>query len=323
MGALQIIREQLPKFLEEDQAEGFKGVLDTVLPQDLSDVALMLAGGPFGKAIKAGALATAGATYSPEALAAKFAWMTPERIKQLLHMSGYTMDGQKAKSALTLMKPSEMVKSTTPDQALRDKITKEAGRYDPYRQQSNNQRLYLEMDPFTGEVVEHEGRHRLSALLKASGSDTPVPLELRMPYDGKASIDKWSELQGRKMKGQRFDGEKRRSSPVTVNEVTPLAYDTPEEELMKYVREVDVPLKNVGINLKPEGPGFTDAEMTAYLYDSIPYGKVPPPQEKFTHPIKVLSTPEFLKRLDEWRALPDDKPEWPQWARQFYPEGVK
>lgn len=71
MGAWNVIREELPKFLNEDQAEGFRGVLSALVPQDLTDVGLMVAGGPFGKLAKMGGLALAGAAYSPEAEAGK------------------------------------------------------------------------------------------------------------------------------------------------------------------------------------------------------------------------------------------------------------
>ena len=67
MGAWNVIREELPKFLNEDHAEGFRGVLSALVPQDLTDVGLTVAGGPFGKLAKMGGLALAGASYSPDA----------------------------------------------------------------------------------------------------------------------------------------------------------------------------------------------------------------------------------------------------------------
>jgi len=67
MGALGIIRKELPKFLQEDQAEGFRNVMGAILPQDLTDVGLMAMTGPGGKLAKLGGLALAGASYSPDA----------------------------------------------------------------------------------------------------------------------------------------------------------------------------------------------------------------------------------------------------------------
>ena len=48
MDALGIIRKELPKFLQEDHAEGFRNVMGAILPQDLTDVGLMAMTGPGG-----------------------------------------------------------------------------------------------------------------------------------------------------------------------------------------------------------------------------------------------------------------------------------
>lgn len=62
-----VLKQELPKFLNEDQAEGLKGVLKAVVPQDAADVGLSLMTGPFGKAAKLGGAALASSTYSPDA----------------------------------------------------------------------------------------------------------------------------------------------------------------------------------------------------------------------------------------------------------------
>lgn len=63
----KVIREELPKFLDEPQAEGFKGVLSALIPQDLSELGLAVATGPVGKAARLGGLALASGSYAPEA----------------------------------------------------------------------------------------------------------------------------------------------------------------------------------------------------------------------------------------------------------------
>jgi hypothetical protein len=62
-----VMKQELPRFMDEPQAEGFKGVLNAVVPQDLTDVGLMLATGATGKVAKLGGAALAGLSYSPEA----------------------------------------------------------------------------------------------------------------------------------------------------------------------------------------------------------------------------------------------------------------
>ena len=78
-GAFGIIRKQLPEFLKEKHAEDLVDVVSTFVPQDLVDVGLGLATGPFGKATRLGGLALAGMGYAPEVEAG-----TLSAVKKLL-----------------------------------------------------------------------------------------------------------------------------------------------------------------------------------------------------------------------------------------------
>lgn len=84
MGALGIIRKELPKFLNEDQAEGFRNVMGAIVPQDLTDVGLMAMTGPGGKLAKLGGLALAGASYSPDAEAGGVYMSLAKYLKSLI-----------------------------------------------------------------------------------------------------------------------------------------------------------------------------------------------------------------------------------------------
>lgn len=64
---LDVIRQELPRFWNEDQSEGLRNVVGAVVPQDLTDVGLMLATGPMGKAARIAGAGLVGASYSPEA----------------------------------------------------------------------------------------------------------------------------------------------------------------------------------------------------------------------------------------------------------------
>lgn len=64
---LQIIRQELPKFLREDHAQDFVDTASLVVPTTPEDVGLGMLFGPFSKPIRAGGLAIAGMGYSPEA----------------------------------------------------------------------------------------------------------------------------------------------------------------------------------------------------------------------------------------------------------------
>lgn len=65
--AFQIIREELPRFLNEPHAEDFREVVGAMVPQTPSDLAMEVAMGPVSKAARLGSLALSGLTYAPEA----------------------------------------------------------------------------------------------------------------------------------------------------------------------------------------------------------------------------------------------------------------
>lgn len=69
-GALQLIREQLPRFFEEPHTEAMRNIADVLIPQTPSDLALEAAFLPVGGPIRKALMAGAGALYSPESDAA-------------------------------------------------------------------------------------------------------------------------------------------------------------------------------------------------------------------------------------------------------------
>lgn len=317
-----------PTMLAESQADvpkqsynTLKAVADLAVPQDLSDAGLTVTLGPFGKLARLGGLALAGMSYAPEAAAAKFPWLTPETIAKWLRRSAYTMDDSKAKSALTKISTDKFLNTTTPSAEVKEIIAKEAGRYDPYKQQQWMQNIFLSVDPKTSQVLQHEGRHRLSGLERATGKPQEVPIELSAEYGGKLQDTEWRKMANKRLKGQDFDT--RIGAPVDIGNVTPLAYGTAPEELAKYVANVEVPLKNVGIMLKPEGPGFSKYDKEAYNHGYIPYGKIPAPQPYFAHPKDVFSDEDYYRLMAQWSKLERPRESWLNWVRQFYPAGAE
>ena len=72
-GAFEIIRKELPRFLEEPHAKDFVDFTSALVPTTPEDIGLELAFGPFGKAARLGGAALAGMGYSPEAEASPLA----------------------------------------------------------------------------------------------------------------------------------------------------------------------------------------------------------------------------------------------------------
>lgn len=91
--ALEIIRQELPKFLNEPHAEGFKGTMEALIPMTPEDIGLAAALGPAGRvpgALRKAGAALAAAGYTPEADAAfvgQMAKLAPnllQRAKELI-----------------------------------------------------------------------------------------------------------------------------------------------------------------------------------------------------------------------------------------------
>lgn len=67
VNAKSVIGTELPKFFDEPQAAEFVGTLKALVPQDFTDLGLMLMTGGYGKAAKLGGAALAASSYSGDA----------------------------------------------------------------------------------------------------------------------------------------------------------------------------------------------------------------------------------------------------------------
>lgn len=243
-------------------------------------------------------LAALAATYSKDAEAARFPWMSPQRIKALVDKYAY-VKGDKSKGALTMLKPETFLTATTETPLDQRYIASEAGRFDPYKFANQSQFPYLRIDPAARrpEIYGHEGRHRISA---SSMDSRPRPIVLDH-YEGRFP-GLWPELEGMSSKGQSIDGLGQ-GKRFRFGEVTPITYEN-EEALSKYLFDIDVPLSQVGISLKPEGPGFPREDIEAYRR-SIPLGKIPPPQPREFPHTKGMTPEQVEAALADWYKLPE------------------
>jgi len=202
---------------------------------------------------------------------ARFPILGEQRLNQLLGDSGYSMN-DKAKQGLTYVNPKNFVSATTPARGYptAQDIQNEAGRFDPYKFSSERQYPLLELGTFPT-VEGHEGRHRMSAL--APYADR-VPVVVQQPNSPGLYPYKYATLSNKTYGGQ-FEG----SSPLSVGNIDPLSYSTPYDELAKYLTDVNIPLKDIGITLKPVGSNIGRDDLRAYR-NPIPKGKIPPPIPK-------------------------------------------
>jgi hypothetical protein len=204
--------------------------------------------------------------------AAEFPLLNDERLNRLLHDSSYTMRPDRAKMGLTKVNPQEFVNSTTSPGGYptAQDIAQEAGRFDPYKFIDEGQHPYLSLGTMPA-IDGHEGRHRLAAL--ANYTDQ-VPVLVQQQGAPGLYPDRFKALANRT-----YEGQFPKSAPLQVGDVSPLAYATSPEELDQYLASVNVPLKDIGVSLKPVGPGWSWEEQKAYR-NSIPFGRIPPPLPK-------------------------------------------
>lgn len=111
---------------------------------------------------------------------AAFADVTPKRLAKEIGFYGYP--GGRSRGFITRLPVADFLELTTSDDGVVEGIKQQAGAFDPARFDSTESFLpYLDIDPETGEVTGHEGRHRAAALLASGAVDMPVVISLRTP----------------------------------------------------------------------------------------------------------------------------------------------
>lgn len=95
-----------------------------------------------------------------------YATYTPERMERELFNSTAKGVPDYAKSYITWVDPLDFIYATTISDKNREQIEEEAGEFDYEKLKNETQPIHLTVDFSTGEIVGHEGRHRMTALHK-------------------------------------------------------------------------------------------------------------------------------------------------------------
>ena len=95
-----------------------------------------------------------------------YATYTPERMERELFNSTAKGVPDYAKSYITWVDPLDFIYATTISDKNREQIEEEAGQFDYEKLKNETQPIHLTVDFSTGEIVGHEGRHRMTALHK-------------------------------------------------------------------------------------------------------------------------------------------------------------
>lgn len=125
-----------------------------------------------------------------------FADASKDRLTKEIGFYGYP--GGKSRGFITRMSVADFLELTTRDEAAETRIKGESGKFEPNRFDDESDFLpFLDIDPGTGQVLDHQGRHRAAALMQSGAVDLPVVIAVREPV---------AELSVGVLKGQRGRG---------------------------------------------------------------------------------------------------------------------
>ena len=93
-----------------------------------------------------------------------YATYTTERMEREIRTSSAKEIPDYAKSYITWVDPIDFIYATTISEQNRERIKEEAGEFDIERLKNETQPIHLTVNFETGEIVGHEGRHRMTAL---------------------------------------------------------------------------------------------------------------------------------------------------------------
>ena len=122
-----------------------------------------------------------------------------------------------AKSYITWVEPIDFIYATTHSEQVRDVLREEAGELDIERLRKETQPIHLTVNFETGEIVGHEGRHRMLALQKAGVDRVAVVIDAL--NDDRHHT---KPIEFKQLKGQNF-GQYSRGDGFFLHDVLPLS----------------------------------------------------------------------------------------------------
>jgi hypothetical protein len=142
---------------------------------------------------------------------------TAERMEREIATSSSDTIRDYAKSYITWVEPIDFIYATTASEQFREQLKEEAGDLDIEKLRNETQPIHLTVDFETGQIVGHEGRHRMLALQK-SGIDRVAVI-----------IDAWNDdrhntkpIETMHIEGQRF-GSYKKGTDFFLHDVLPLS----------------------------------------------------------------------------------------------------
>ena len=150
----------------------------------------------------------------------KYASYTPSRINHEIAYSkaDYVLDY--ANSYIAWIRPDDFLYATTVSERSVERIKQESRPLDIEQLREQRQPIYLAVDMNTGEIVGHEGRHRLTALKEAGIQKVAVIIEAR--HVNYPDNERTKPIEIMRLKGQSF-GEYGKGYDFYLHDALPLS----------------------------------------------------------------------------------------------------
>lgn len=146
-----------------------------------------------------------------------YASYTEDRINREIKYSTAEGKPDYAKSYIAWVKPSDFIYATTTSQTTIDYLKEEAGKLNLEKLRSESQPIYLMVDMKTGEIVGHEGRHRMLALMDSGVEKVAVIIKAKNDDRYNTKPIKYMDLNG-----QRF-GENQNGTGFLLSNILPIS----------------------------------------------------------------------------------------------------
>ena len=146
-----------------------------------------------------------------------YATYTDNRMNYEIQYSSAQGDPDYAHAYITWVNPLDFVYATTSMESVRERLKQETGKLDIDRLRNQKQAIYLRVDFETGQIVGHEGRHRMLALQDAGIDRVAVIIEAK-------NDEYWhtKPINIMHLKGQRFE-ERRTGTDFYIHDLLPLS----------------------------------------------------------------------------------------------------
>jgi len=162
-----------------------------------------------------------------EARSLKAGW-TDRRVDNEIQYAAY--DDGRTKAVIGFVNPQDFVLATTPSKTSAASISESAKPLDIDKMRKESQSPYLVVEE-DEHIIDHEGRHRMSALAKAGVTSAPIVLDYRRPANR-------NDVETIELEGQSFEFGGT-GKTLTVSGVIPLTFEN-KTRLKQLMGETDI-----------------------------------------------------------------------------------